>query len=263
MKYFITPSGISCFNFVSLYWVNIYSGMEKLHKELFDTYFRKRSKEGNYLIGATRHPYTEYELKTFTSMGLLNDENISMIQKIVIDPSIIESQGLGGFISQYSEWDMTEMIISYPSMCQFFPLNKINGPNISRILIHHPKLYVYFNLGLVKGLALARLLSRHPKMVNMVDVSGLQTNEIYTLLARQPELYDNLDVDKLDRHEVVNLLQDVPILAYKFDLGRVLNSKYFEYFIDFYKTKNPVLSEYYNKVYDTLRSRNQNGLRGL
>jgi len=193
--------------------------MDKVQKQLIDSYFRKR----NIAREQSRHSkYEDFEIlymvRNNMPVNLLtlgSDEMSNVLRK---RPEYIDE--LKPRLKFISNSDIVKILVMQPQLIKYFDLSRIDGSYISMIIAEHPQLIDRFDLSKVMNadniggnaddvsLNIARIISKHPQFVDRFDLNKVKGWHIFAILRDQPQLIDMFDLTnlKVNNKDIKNLL---------------------------------------------------------
>lgn len=148
--------------------------MDKVQKQLIDTYIRKR--------GIANVQNIQYEFETYEILYLINNN-------IPFDLSTLRAGTIAG------------ILVKQPSLVNKLDLSKLSYEknnsvdriySIIYILKHQPQLFNYFDISNFDGYNIAELLIAQPLLIDKVDISILNDENIVDILKQQPKLSPQL-----------------------------------------------------------------------
>lgn len=156
--------------------------MDKLQKQLIDTYFRKRRIKAETNID----DYNLYEIGYI----LTNDLDTSGFDRY---STMIAADKYPAFISKLNlnilySIDIYQILTQRPELATLFDASKLNRYETYRLLSVRPELGEWAIVDKFDGNSIAKLLSQHPTLIKKFDLNNLNALEISDVLEDQPKL---------------------------------------------------------------------------
>jgi len=191
--------------------------MDKVQKELLDTYFRKRRP----IAMSMEYGFSAEELKYLVDNGTLDFNKLLPMEQLSVNPDV--------------------------AVRFKFTLRGMDSNEIVRVLVSYPRLYMYMNLDNLSGAGMADLINKRPELVNRLPKSRLDGSHISYVLRMHPELIDHLPIAKMKGYEIYILLSSKPQLIDKVDLNKI-EWDYLEMLTDEHPKIAPMLKPYMDKI---------------
>ena len=204
--------------------------MDKVQKQLIDSYFRKRK------IAREQSRHSKYEdfeiiymVRNNMPIDLLTLSSDEMCDILKQHPEYVEV--LKPRLKFIRELEIAKILIMQPQLINYFDISRITGSYISMIIADQPELIDRFDLSKVMNadkisndaedvsLNIARIVSKQPQLVDKFDLTKVKGWHIYNILVEQPQLIDRFDLSKvkIGNKEVKRLLFHQPQLKPYFE----------------------------------------------
>ena len=190
--------------------------MDKVQKQLVDTYFRKRKMatevgsgmhyklyELNYQIISGQRDVNDFPRKTAVSILTKYPQWFDKIYK----PDTFKDFEIGVILSEQPQL-----------FDRFNPqrLRALDDTAIAIILIKHPEMADKFDLSDFSHWDAAKVVAEQPSLLKLFNVDKFNGYDINTVLEKQPQLVDSFDLNKLGPLEFIQILNAQPELKDKF-----------------------------------------------
>lgn len=188
--------------------------MDKLQKQLIDTYFRKRT------IAAEQDGTNARTLQEMDYMNKhgYNVGELNSVEEVLLNPSL--------YHERYFDGDEAMIILlQRPELIEQVNPDKISAYRRADLLTKHPQYFDKLNKKRdIKGWYLTKVLENQPQLVTRFskeELAEIVDMNIVSILIAHPEIYKYFDINRLSDFYQAELLQHQPNLASVMDLSKM------------------------------------------
>lgn len=170
--------------------------MDKLQKQLLDSYIRKRK----ISLDSVGDVFTNYELVYLLSNDYRIRTNYHGTELILFLRKYPE------MINKLNEYELNDLYRNKYISIMLYDNNKesnniiVNSLDLNKVTKYDLKFVLYYV----------------PELINKVDINRFDNNEIEWFLMYRPELINNFDLSKLNNLNIYNILNKQPQLKHYF-----------------------------------------------